>query len=91
MRPEPNGPRKFSTLAILVTMAKFRGTIRRSDLEGGHWQLVADDGTTYVLEGATGGVEQDGAKVEIDGAVDRQAMGIAMTGPTLKVKAAKKV
>jgi cob(I)alamin adenosyltransferase len=72
-------------------MAKFRGTIRRSDLEGGHWQLETDDGTTYVLEGATGGVEKDGAKVEIDGAVDEDAMGLAMTGPILRVKTAKKV
>jgi hypothetical protein len=72
-------------------MAKFRGTIRRSDLEGGHWQLEGDDGTTYVLEGATGTIEQEGAKVEIDGAVDRDAMGIAMTGPTLRVRTAKKV
>lgn len=72
-------------------MAKFRGTIRRNDLEGGHWQLEADDGTTYVIEGAPDAVTQDGAKVEIDGAVDKQAMGISMTGPILKVKAAKKV
>jgi hypothetical protein len=72
-------------------MAKFRGTIRRSDLEGGHWQLEGDDGTTYVLEGATGAVEQDGAKVEIDGAVDRDAVSFAMTGPTLRVRTAKKV
>jgi hypothetical protein len=72
-------------------MAKFHGTVRRSDLEGGHWQLVAEDGTTYVLEGAMRGLEQDGAKVEIDGAVDRDAMGIAMTGPTLRVKSGKKV
>ncbi|HVV50940.1 MAG TPA: hypothetical protein VHO06_14835 [Polyangia bacterium] len=72
-------------------MSKFRGTVRRSDLEGGHWQLEADDGTTYVLEGATRGIEQEGAKVEIDGAVDREAMGFAMTGPTLRVKSGKKV
>ncbi len=72
-------------------MAKFHGTVRRSDLEGGHWQLVAEDGTTYVLEGALRGIEQDGARVEIDGAVDRDAMGIAMTGPTLRVKSGKKV
>jgi len=72
-------------------MAKFHGTVRRSDLEGGHWQLEGEDGTTYVLEGATRGIEQDGAKVEIDGAVDRDVMGIAMTGPTLRVKSGKKV
>jgi hypothetical protein len=72
-------------------MGKFRGTVRRNDLEGGHWQLVADDGTTYVLEGSLRGIEQDGATVEIDGAVDRDAMGFAMTGPTLRVKSGKKV
>jgi hypothetical protein len=72
-------------------MAKFRGTVRRNDLEGGHWQLEADDGTTYTLEGAPGAIEQDGAKVEIDGAVDNNAMGFAMTGPILKVKSGKKV
>ena len=72
-------------------MGKFHGTVRRSDLEGGHWQLVADDGTTYVLEGATRSIEQDGAKVEIDGAVAKDVMGIAMTGPTLRVKSGKKV
>jgi hypothetical protein len=72
-------------------MAKFRGTVKKSDLEGGHWQLVADDGTTYVLEGATAGIAQDGVKVEIDGAVDRDVMSFAMTGPTLKVKSGKKL
>lgn len=72
-------------------MAKFRGKVKRSDLEGGHWQLVADDGTTYVLEGASKEIEVDGASVEIDGAVARDVMSFAMTGPTLKVKAGKKV
>ena len=72
-------------------MAKFRGTVRRSDLEGGHWQLEAEDGKTYVLEGATSGIEADGAQVEIDGAVDKAVMGIAMTGPILRVKGGKRL
>jgi hypothetical protein len=70
-------------------MGKFRGTVRRNDLEGGHWQLEAEDGTTYVLEGATGAIASDGARVEIDGAVDKDAMGFAMTGPILKVTGGK--
>ena len=70
-------------------MAKFRGKVKRSDLEGGHWQLVAEDGTTYVLEGSTSALEKDGAQVEVDGAVDRQALSFAMTGPTLRVKSGK--
>jgi hypothetical protein len=72
-------------------MAKYRGTVRRNDLEGGHWQLEADDGTSYVLEGAIKAIESDGAKVEIDGKVDDEAMGFAMTGPILKVTSARKV
>ena len=44
-----------------------------------------------MLEGATRAIEIDGASVEIDGVVDGDAMGFAMTGPTLKVKAGKKV
>lgn len=72
-------------------MAKFRGTVRRSDLEGGHWQLEAEDGETYVLDGASGAIATDGARVEIDGAVDEEAMGIAMTGPILKVTGGKRL
>jgi hypothetical protein len=72
-------------------MAKYRGTIRRSDLEGGHWQLEADDGKTYVLEDAPDDVVKDGVRAEIDGKVDEGVMGFAMTGPTLKVKSAKRV
>ena len=77
-------------MLILVRMGKFRGIVRKSDLEGGHWQLQAEDGTTYVLEGAPATIAHDGAQVEIDGAVDRNAMGFAMTGPILKVKSARK-
>jgi hypothetical protein len=72
-------------------MPKFRGTIRHNDLEGGHWQLVADDGTTYQVEGSDPALKQDGAKVEIEGAVDRGALSFAMTGPILKVKSVKRV
>ena len=72
-------------------MATFRGTVRKSDLEGGHFQLVADDGTTYELEGGGPDAKQDGARVEVDGVVDRGAMSIAMTGPRLKVKAVKRI
>ena len=71
-------------------MAKFRGTVRRNDLEGGHWQLVADDGTEYVLEAADQASLAEGARVEIDGSVDRAALSFAMTGPTLKVKSVKR-
>jgi hypothetical protein len=72
-------------------MAKFRGTIRHNDLEGGHFQLVAEDGTAYQLEGADPALEEDGAHVEIDGAVDKGAMSFTMTGPILKVRSVKRI
>ena len=73
-------------------MAKFSGLLRHNDLEGGHWQLVADDGTEYVLEGAAIDAAKlaDGARVEVDGSVDRNVLSFAMTGPTLKVKTIKR-
>jgi hypothetical protein len=72
-------------------MAKYRGTLHRSDLEGGHWQLVTEDGATYVLDSASLGAEGDvtlvdGVRVEIDGTVDRQALSFTMTGPLLTAK-----
>lgn len=72
-------------------MAKIRGTIRRSDLEGGVYQLVADDGTTYEVEGSDPALSQDGTRVEVDGAVDRGAMSFTMTGPRLKVSSVRRL
>ncbi len=75
-------------------MAKYKGTIRKNDLEGGHWQLVTGDGTAYVLEDAdaeAGTTLADGVRVEIDGTVDRAALSFAMTGPVLKVRSIKAV
>jgi hypothetical protein len=72
-------------------MAKFRGTIRYNDLEGGHYQLVADDGTTYQVQGSDAALKEDGAKVEVEGAVDRGAMSFAMTGPILKVTSVRRI
>jgi hypothetical protein len=68
-------------------MAKYKGKVSRSDLEGGFWQLEADDGTTYKLEGGSG--LKAGARVEVDGAVDGGQMGIGFGAPVLKVKNVK--
>ena len=66
-------------------MAKFKGKVAKSDLEGGFLTLVGDDGTTYKLEG--GGKDlKAGVKVEVEGAVDGDAMGIGFGSPVLKVK-----
>ena len=62
---------------------KLTGTIRKSDLEGGQW-LFESGGTTYQLVGTTTGAK-DGMKAEIEGKVDKNAMGFGMTGPQLAV------
>jgi len=63
---------------------KLKGTIRRSDLEGGHWVLETDGGERYQLTGAITGCK-DGMAAEVEGKVDKGAMGIGMTGPQLAV------
>jgi hypothetical protein len=72
-------------------MAKLTGTIRKNDLEGGFYQLVADDGTAYELDGNDPLLARDGARVEIDGTVDRNAMSFRMAGPKLTVKSVKQI
>lgn len=65
-----------------------KGTIGRSDLEGGY--LTFDDGKqTYKLEGAGVAGLKAGTKVEIDGSVEKDAMGIGFGTPVLKVRSVK--
>ena len=65
-----------------------KGTIGRSDLEGGY--LTFTDGKkTYKLEGPGIGGLKAGAKVEIDGSVEEGMMGIGFGTPVLKVKSVK--
>jgi hypothetical protein len=65
-------------------MAKFTGTVRFNDLEGGFHELVTDDGDTYRLEG--GGKLEAGKRVTIHGNVESGGFGIHMTGtPSIKV------
>jgi hypothetical protein len=67
---------------------KVKGTVRYSDLEGGQWTLDADGGDCYQLIGSVNGLK-DGNKVEVEGKVEKDAMGIGMTGPQLHVKSIK--
>jgi hypothetical protein len=70
-------------------MAKFKGTIKKNDLEGGFWELIAEDGEHYQLRGAADALCQEGLQVQVEGAIDQGAMGIGMTGPYLDVKSWK--
>jgi hypothetical protein len=64
-------------------MAKFIGTVRMNDLEGGFLELVTDDGEVYRLSGASPSV---GSRVSVTGRVERGGFGIHMTGPSIEVK-----
>ena len=66
-------------------MAKLIGTVRRSDMAGGHWTLETDGGDVYQLTGALDGIAA-GQRLEVSGKVARDMMGIGMTGPHFAVK-----
>jgi hypothetical protein len=72
-------------------MPKYTGTVKKNKLEGGFFELIADNGEKYQLIGGEGGLRKDGQKVEIEGKIDKDAIGIGMTGPCLSVKSWKKV
>jgi hypothetical protein len=63
---------------------KLKGTIRHSDLEGGVWTFETEGGDTYQLTGSLDGVK-DGMKAEVEGKVDKNAMGFGMVGPQFAV------
>lgn len=65
-------------------MAKFTGTIRFSDLEGGFFELESDDGTTYRLDGEV--KAKAGDRVRVDGTVSNGGFGLQMSGPSLTVR-----
>jgi hypothetical protein len=67
---------------------KLTGTIRRNDLAGGHWVIETEKGETYQLVGSTDALK-DGMKAEVEGKVDKGAMGIGMTGPHFTVQSIK--
>lgn len=64
---------------------KLKGTIRRNDLAGGHWVIETEGGETYQLTGSIDAAK-DGMRAEVEGKVDKQAMGIGMTGPHFAVQ-----
>jgi hypothetical protein len=71
--------------AAIVLGMKLKGTIRRSDLEGGQWVLETEGGERYQLTGSLDDVK-DGLAVEVEGKVDKNAMGFGMMGPLLAVQ-----
>lgn len=84
-------PRMGYSVCLLILIlrshsVKVTGTIVHSDLEGGNWILVTHQGVTYQLEGGDNKLYLDGQKVEIEGSIAQNRMGIAMVGDILEVK-----
>ena len=70
---------------------KVTGTIEFVDLEGGLWQLNADDGQRYTLLGSKAELKSArGARVEVEGSLD-EGIGIGMSGPQLRVGRVRKL
>lgn len=70
---------------MLRAMAKFKGTVRRNDLEGGFFELHTDDGATFRLQGAQEDLHA-GDTVVIHGKVAEGGFGFQMTGPAIDVE-----
>lgn len=66
-------------------MAKYLGTVQRTDLEGGSWLLLSKQGVTYQLKGGGSDLRVDGAQVEIEGRIATKQVGLAMMGDILEV------
>ena len=70
---------------------KVTGTVEFRDLEGGVFQLAADDGKRYTLLGSKSELKSaKGALVEIEGSLD-EGFGISMSGPQLCVGKLRKL
>ena len=69
-------------------MAKLKGTIQHTDVEGGMWVLEADDGEKYQLAGHTKGLTA-GKRAELDGQVERDQMSFGMGGVIFTVRSVK--
>jgi formylmethanofuran dehydrogenase subunit C len=70
---------------------KVTGTVEFVDLEGGLFRLNADDGKRYTLLGPKADLRSaKGARVEVEGSLD-EGIGIAMSGPQLRVSRVRKL
>jgi len=65
---------------------KLKGRVTFEDLGAGAWVLEAEDGRRYELQGIDVGGLKQGARVEVEGELDRGAVSTAMAGPSLRVK-----
>jgi|GEM_PF-473380 len=67
-------------------MTKLTGVVHERNLEGGFWELVCDDGRSFVIHGGDARLHTQGLRVEVEGRIDEDTMGIAMAGPIVDVR-----
>ena len=72
-------------------MQSIKGTIQKSTLSGGFWELVSDSGEHYQLDTTDSGLLKEGLKVTVKGEVASDMMGIGMGSGVLKIKEWKKL
>lgn len=70
-------------------MKKITGTLKKSDLEGGVWVFETSSGESYHLDDLDSTWLKDGSKLELEGEVMENMMGIGMMGPTFRVTKVK--
>jgi hypothetical protein len=64
---------------------KIKGTVQRSDLEGGYFTFT-DGHQTWKLEGGGADLHRAGVRAEVEGQVQKDVMGIGFGSPVLRVK-----
>ena len=62
------------------------GRVICSDLEGGAWTLVSDQGVVYQLSGGGPDLLKDDVRAEVKGTLATGKVGIAMVGDVLEVQ-----
>jgi hypothetical protein len=65
---------------------KLKGHLTFVDLGAGAWVLVSEDGKRYELHGVESGKLSEGARVEVEGELDKGALSTAMAARALRVK-----
>lgn len=70
-------------------MAKLRGVLKHSSLEGGLYVFEAEDGQQYQLEALPANLQTEGGKLELEGSVQKDLATIGMVGPVFRVASAQ--
>ncbi len=64
---------------------RITGTIHYSDLEGGHWIIKSQDGTSYIPIEVPEQLKYDGAHVKVSATKIEGAFSMMMTGELIRI------